>query len=130
MRRPQLRIVEYRHSATAKYVIEGVRVNGKRKRYFFKTKSDAEQELIRLKIKQRKEGENALSLSDSVRVVALEYSEKLKPFGKTIQDACEFYLRYLRDAQRSISVSDLIAEYLATQVRLKRSQAHLDDLRQ
>lgn len=129
MRRPQLRIVEYRHSATAKYVIEGVRVNGKRKRYFFKTKSDAGQELTRLKIKQRKEGENALRLSDSVRVTALEYSEKLKPFGKTIQDACEFYLKYLRDAQRSISVSELIEEYLATQVRLNRSQTHLYDLR-
>jgi integrase len=130
MRRPQLRIVEYRHSATAKYVIEGVRVNGKRKRYFFKTKSDAERELTRLKIKQRKEGENALRLSDSVRVTALEYSEKLKPFGKSIQDACEFYLKYLRDAERSISVSELVAEYLATQQRLKRAATTLYDLRQ
>jgi integrase len=129
MRRPQLHIVEYRHSATAKYVIEGVRVNGKRRRYFFKTKSDALAELTRLKIKQRKEGENALRLSDSVRVTALEYSEKLKPFGKSIQDACEFYLKYLRDALRSISVSELIDEYLATQERLKRSQTHLYDLR-
>jgi hypothetical protein len=41
MRRPTLRIVEYRHSATAKYVIEGVRVNGKRQRKFFATLAEA-----------------------------------------------------------------------------------------
>ena len=35
MKRPTLRIVEYRHSASSKYVIEGVRVNGKRKPLFF-----------------------------------------------------------------------------------------------
>jgi hypothetical protein len=33
-----LRIVEYRHSASSKYVIEGGRVNGKRKRSFFPAK--------------------------------------------------------------------------------------------
>jgi hypothetical protein len=52
MRRPTLRIVEYHHSATAKYVIEGIRVNGKRKRLFFPTEEAAEKELTRIKTKQ------------------------------------------------------------------------------
>src|SRR5260221_533998 len=60
MRHPRLRVVEYSHSPTAKYVIEGVRVNGKRKRLFFRTETKAKKELARLKIKQRKEGQNAL----------------------------------------------------------------------
>jgi integrase len=130
MRRPQLRIVEYRHSATAKYVIEGARVNGKRRRYFFPTKEKAEAELARIKIKQRREGENALQLPDSLRVIALGCDQELKRFGKTLKDATDFYVRYLRDAERSISVSALIAEYLAGQQRLNRSQAHIYDLRQ
>jgi integrase len=130
VRHPQLRIVEYRHSATAKYVIEGVRVNGKRKRLFFRTEAKAEKELARLKIKQRKEGQNALSLSDSLRIMALECAEKLKPFGKSIEDATKYYLKFLRDAERSVSVSALIDQYLATQDRLKRSQTHISDLRQ
>jgi hypothetical protein len=50
MKRPTLRIVEYRHSASSKYVIEGVRVNGKCKRLFFPTEEKAEAELTRLKI--------------------------------------------------------------------------------
>jgi integrase len=130
MRWPQLRIVEYHHSATAKYVIEGARVNGKRRRYFFPTKEKAEAELGRMKIKQRKEGENALRLSDSLRIMALECSQKLNLLGKTLDDATEFYIHYLGDAERSISVSALIDEYLAGQHRLNRSQAHIYDLRQ
>jgi integrase len=130
VRYPTLRIVEYRHSATAKYVIEGVRVNGKRKRLFFATEEAAEKELVRIKTKQRKEGENALKLPDALRIMALESAEKLKPFGRTIVDATEFYLKFLRDAERSISLSDLVEEYLTAQKRLKRSQAHISDLKQ
>jgi integrase len=130
MRRPQLRIVEYHHSATAKYVIEGARVNGKRRRYFFATREKAEAELARMKIKQRKEGENALRLSDSLRLMALECAQELQPFGKTLNDATQFYVRYLRDAERSISVSALIEEFISAQIRLNRSQVHLYDLRQ
>jgi integrase len=130
MRRPTLRIVEYRHSATAKYVIEGLRVNGKRKRLFFTTKQKADEEFTRLKIKRRKEGENALRISDALRITALECEQKLAPFGKTIQDATEFYVHYLQQALRSISVSELIEDYLAIQKRLKRSQPHIKDLQQ
>jgi integrase len=130
MRRPRLRIVEYRHSPTAKYVIEGVRVNGERKRLFFRTEAKAKKELTRLKIKQRKEGENALALSDSLRIMALECAGELQSFGKTIRDATDFYVKYLREALRSVTVGALIDDYLATQDRLRRSQTHLQDLKQ
>jgi integrase len=130
MRHPRLRIVEYRHSPTAKYVIEGVRVNGKRQRLFFRTEAKAKKELARLKIKQRKEGANALSVSDSLRIMALECAGELQPFGKTIRDATDFYLKYLREALRSVTASALVDDYLATQRRLKRSAAHIQDLSQ
>src|SRR5258708_23989746 len=130
MRLPRLRIVEYRHWPTAKDVIEGVRVNGRRKRLFFRTEAKAEKELARLKIKQRKEGQNALSVSDSLRIMALDCAGDLQPFGKTIRDATDFYLKYLREALRSVTVGALVDEYLAKQGRLKRSSAHISDLRQ
>lgn len=130
MRHPRLRIVEYRHSPTAKYVIEGVRVNGKRKRLFFRTAAKAEKELTRLKIKQRKEGQNALSVSDSLRIMAMECADDLKPFGRTIRDATDFYLKYLREAQHSVMAAALVDEYLAAQRRLKRSAVHIQDLSQ
>jgi hypothetical protein len=44
---PDRRIIENDHSATAKYVTDGARVNGKR--LFFPTEAKAEKELARLK---------------------------------------------------------------------------------
>lgn len=130
MRHPRLRIVEYSHSPTAKYVIEGVRVNGKRKRFFFRTEAKAKKALARINIKQRKEGQDALSVSDSLRIMALECAGELKPFGKTIRDAADFYLRYLHEVLRSVTVGALVDEYLAKQRTLKRSTTHIQDLTQ
>jgi len=62
--------------------------------FSFTTEEAAEKELTRIKTKQRKEGDNALKLSDSLRIMALERAEKLKPFGKTIIDATGFYLKF------------------------------------
>jgi integrase len=94
------------------------------------TRKEAEQELARLKIKRRREGENALHVSDSLRIMALECSEDLKPLGATLRDATDFYVEYLREAQKSVSVSTLATEYLASVENLKRSRTHQDDLRQ
>lgn len=129
MRRPTLRVVEYHHSITARWVIEGIREKGKRKRKFFKTKTAAEQELTRIKTKLVKEGRDALSLSDSLRVMALEVSKDLERYGKTLRDAGDFYLKYLRESEKSITVEELTDEFLAMQRRAKRSSEHQSDLK-
>jgi integrase len=104
-------------------------VNGKRQRLFFRTKTAAEQELFRIKTKHRREGADALTLSDATRVTAMEGERKLAVFGKTLGDAVEFYLRHLEDTQRSISVQELCDLHLSNQKRLGRSVVHQDDLR-
>lgn len=128
MRRPNLRVAPYPNSETSPWCIEGLRVDGKRKRLFFKTKTAAEQELVRIKTKQKREGDAALLLSDSTRIQAMEAERTLAPFGKTIADAVAFYVRHLEDSQRSIPVSALVAEYLDEQKRLGHSAVHQDDL--
>jgi integrase len=129
MRRANLRVAPYLNSKTSPWCIEGLRVDGKRKRLFFKTKTAAEQELVRIKTKQKREGAAALLLSDATRVMALEGERKLAPFGKTLADAVTFYLRHLEDSQRSISVRELADLYLSMQQKLGRSAVHQDDLR-
>ena len=129
MRRPNLRVAPYAHSKTSPWCIEGLRVNGNRKRLFFQTKTAAEQELTRIKIKQKREGANALMLSDATRVQALEAERKLAPFGKSLTDAVTFYVRHLEESQRSISVQELANLYLSKQQQLGRSAVHQDDLR-
>jgi integrase len=129
MRPTNLRVAPYPHSKTSPWCIEGLKVNGKRKRLFFRTKTAAEQELLRIKTKQKREGAAALLLSDATRVMAMEGERKLAPFGKSLADAVTFYVRHLEDSQRSISVRELADLYLSKQQKLGRSAVHQDDLR-
>jgi hypothetical protein len=96
---------------------------------FFTTKTAAEKELARIKIKQRQEGMDTLSLSDDLRIATLTIQKDLEPFGKTLRDAGAHYLKFLKDSHRSITVSALADEYLALKKRLALSPLHLKDLR-
>ena len=129
MKKPQLRVKEYPHSLTARFVIEGLRVNGKRRRLFFRTKAEADLELARIKKKRVREGEDALSISDSLRIMARDCAAVLAPFSKTIQDATAFYLNHLQDLNRSITLEALVSEYQDSRRRAGLSEVHLADLR-
>ena len=83
----QLRILPYTGRRAYQYYIDGLKVNGKRQRLFFKDAKSANAKLKELTKKTRKEGEDALALSHDFRVLAAKCSERLKPFGKTIWDA-------------------------------------------
>ena len=104
MKKPQLRVKEYPHSLTARFVIEGLRINGKRKRLFFRTKAEADIELARIKKKRTREGEDALMIPDGLRIMARDCDALLAPFSKTLLDATTFYLAHLQDLNRSISI--------------------------
>src|ERR1700761_7456234 len=101
MKTPTLRIEPYRHSATSPFVVEGLRINGKRVRKFFKTKKDAATFVEQTKTKIANEGLSALTLGDDVRVMAVQCAEQLKPFGKTLADATAHYIEYLKQTERS-----------------------------
>lgn len=125
MRKPTLRVVRTK-SETSPYCIEGLRVAGKRKRLFFKTKTAADQELYRIKTKLNREGHQALSLSDDLRVQALKVAQLLKPFGKSLLDAGNFYAAYLRETERSISVQALLDEFIERRVRRMKFSVHYE----
>jgi hypothetical protein len=129
VKKPQLRIQAYTHSPTARYVIEGLRVNGKRKRLFFRTKAEAELELRRLKIKRVREGEESIGIPDTLRLMARDCANELAPFGKTLREATDFYMAHLRSAQRSITVGALVEEFKASRLHARVSPRYLADLR-
>jgi integrase len=108
-------------------MLQGLRENGKRKRLFFATKAEAEAELARIKA----EDNGAILLDASIRMMAREGTEQLRPFGKTLRDAVAFYLAHLRsNPAKSITVAALVTEFLAEQSRLGRSLVHQNDQRQ
>jgi integrase len=128
VRIPKLRVKEYPHSPTARYVIEGLRVQGKRKRFFFRTKAEAELELARIKTKRAREGQDALAIPDSLRIAARDCAALLAPYKATITEATRFYITHLEKLQRSISLEGLVSEYQASKRRANLSEVHLADL--
>lgn len=128
MRTTSPKVRPYKHAPATPWMID-TRENGKRKRLFFKTKSAAEAELLRIKTKIRREGSDALSLSDATRFAALHGEKALAGYGKSIGDAIDFYLKHLADSLRSIPISQLASEYLAHKAQLGLSDVHQIDLR-
>ena len=125
----QLRILPYTGKRAYQYYIDGLKVNAKRQRLFFKDEKSAKAKLKELTNKTRKEGEDALALSHDFRVLAAKCSERLKPFSKTIWDATEFYLEHLERTKDSVFVSVAAADFQESKKRAKLSATHLDDLR-
>jgi integrase len=125
----QLRILPYTGKRAYQYYIDGLKVNGKRQRQFFSDEKSAKEKLRELTKKTRKEGEDALALSHDFRVLAAKCSERLKPFGKTLWDATEFYIEHLERTKDSVFVSVAAADYQESKKRAKLSATHLDDIR-
>jgi len=127
MRRANLKVKPYK-SETSPWCID-LREGTKRKRLFFASKTAAEQALVRIKTKVRREGDDALRLSDTTRIAALEGERKLAAFGKDLRYAIDFTLEHLAASQKSIAISVLADESLDAQKRLGRSAVYLTDLR-
>ena len=129
MRTATPRVAKYQGSETSKYVIEGMRVNGKRKRYFFKTRRAAEAELRKKLARIRKEGEASVLMPEQLRVDAVSCADRLKPYGRTILDATDHYLAHLLTVSRSCTVTSLVAELMTSKAQDGASKRYLQDLR-
>src|SRR6516225_3985197 len=126
----KLRIIPYSGDRDYQYYLDGLKVNGKRKRLFFRSMKDARAELERLRIKSRREGEAGLNLPDSIRAQAAESTKLLAKYpGRSILDATRFYVAHLDALNSSVAAETLIAEYLQSKERAGLSSDHLSDLK-
>jgi integrase len=89
--------------------------NGKRARSFFENKKVA-QTFAQLKNNERAIGET-------------EGAKQLAAFGKTVADAIEFYLPYLKASNRTCTFAELVAELLPAKAADGASARYLTDLR-
>jgi hypothetical protein len=125
-----LRILPYTGNRGYHYYLDWLKVNGKRKRLFFTSEAEAKEELKKWDKRVRKEGEDALAISQELRILAAKCAKRLGPFGKSIWDATEFYAEHLERMRGSVPVSVLFADYLQTKQRAKLSEKHLEDIKQ
>ena len=123
-----LRIVPIDWHPRYSYAIAGLKVNGERKRLYFKDARSAEEELERLETKAKRQGQAGLDMPDALRSMAVDCARRLRPHGKTLADATAFYLSHLA-AEESAQVSALVGDYLRAQERSALSARHLADVR-
>ena len=124
-----LRIVKVPNNPRYVCCIDGVVVNGKRRRQFFATEKEARRALKELDIQIRREGEAGLSISDADRALTIKAAALLEPYGKNVFDAARFYANHLATLARDILIADLAAEYLAAKHNANVSAVYMCSIR-
>jgi integrase len=129
MRRTTLALTKTKVNGRRYYCVTLPKLGGGRKRRFFKDKAEAQTFLRLAEVQQENYGTAALSISDALRVEAIECSELLQPYGKTLRDAARFYVAHLKTITGSRRVSDVVADLLAARTADGMSARYLGDLR-
>jgi integrase len=128
MKRPTLRVLEYRHSKTHPWYLDLRPFNRGRK--FFKTKAEAEAERLRQITTLARHGREAVGLSPSELSVIIQARKKLGRHGKTIDDAATFYLDYLERIRRcNVNVAELAKEVVEAKRKDGHSPIYIADLK-
>jgi integrase len=128
MKRPTLRVLEYRHSKTHPWYLDLRPFNRGRK--FFKTKAEAEAERLRQITTLARHGREAVGLSPGELSAIIQARNKLAKHGKDIEDAATFYLDYLERIRRcNVTVADLAKEVLEAKRTDGMSTTYVADLK-
>ena len=129
MRKTRLALTRTKVNGRRYYCVTLPKLGGGRNRRFFKDKAEA-QTFVRLaEVQQENYGTAALSISDGLRVEAIECCELLLPYGKTLRDAAKFYVAHLKTITGSRKVSEVVADLLAARTADGMSRRYLGDLR-
>jgi integrase len=128
MKRPTLRVLEYRHSQTHPWYLDLRPFNRGRK--FFKTKAEAEAERLRQITTLERHGREAVGLPPGELSAIVQARKKLAEHGKTVEDAATFYLDYLERIRRcNVTVADLAKEVLEAKGKDGMSATYIVDLK-
>jgi integrase len=128
MKRPTLRVLEYRHSKTHPWYLDLRPFNRGRK--FFKTKAEAEAERLRQIITLERHGREAVGLPPGELSAIVQARKKLARHGKTIEEAATYYLDYLERIRRcNVTVAELAKEVLEAKRKDGHSPIYIADLK-
>jgi integrase len=128
MKRPTLRVLEYRHSKTHPWYLDLRPFSRGRK--FFKTKAEAEAERLRQITTLARHGREAVGLSPGELSAIIQSRKELAKHGKTIEDAAAFYLDYLERIRRcNVTVLELAKEVLEAKRKDGMSTTYIADLK-
>jgi integrase len=127
MRKPRILVRPYRHSKKHKFIVD-LRAFGKG-RMFFKTRVEANAEVMRQKTLLERHSRDAIGLSQREMSDFIHARNTLAEYGETIDEAVKFRVDYLERVRRSgITAAKLRDEVLAAKRKDGMSNAYLSDL--
>jgi integrase len=103
-------------------------VNGKRPRFFFETKQEAQTKAELLRTERENEGMRAFNMTPAERDDALVALELLSPHQISLATAARFYLNNSDVVTAAKTVTEVIDELIAAKTQDGRSQRYLKDL--
>src|SRR6266403_4274094 len=128
MKRPTLRVLEYRHSRTHPWYLDLRPFNQGRK--FFKTKAEAEAERLRQITTLARHGREAVGLPSEELSAIVQVRKKLAAHGRTLTEAAAFFLDYLERIRRcQVTVAELAKEVLEAKRKDGHAPMYIADLR-
>jgi integrase len=130
MRQTSLSLSKTRIGGKLFWQVTVPKLGGGRERRTFKERAAAQTFFDLAKVQQQNFGTAAMSISEVLRVEAVECAEILRPFGKTLRDAVKFYTGHLSAISSSKKVREVVAELLAAREADGVSERYLSDLRQ
>jgi integrase len=104
-------------------------INGKRVRYAYATKEEAEGKAALLRVQRRNEGNSSYiphRIDDADAEAALKI---LKPHGLTLREAARFYVENINIVREPKPVAMVVTELLRAKIQDGRSKRYLKDLR-
>ena len=104
-------------------------IDGKRVRFAFRTKEQAEGKATLLRVQRKDEGDEAFSLAKFDRVDVEAAFEVLRPHGVTLLEAAEFYAHHSSIIKANRPVRVVVEELLRLKAQDGRSKRYLKDLR-
>jgi len=129
LRRTSLKITQTQIRGCRYFCVTCPKLGGGRTRRFFRDKRPAQTYFEQCLIQQENYGTAALSISDVLRVEAIECSEKLRNYNKTLRNATDFYVAHLKAISGSRKTGDVIYELLKARAGDGLSPRYLRDLR-
>jgi integrase len=115
-------------NGTMYWVLDFGKVNGKRKRQVFKTKSEADLEADKARIAKKNEGVLAFSLSPEIRSEAARCIKDLKPYGVTLTDTVKYYIKHVIAFRDAPQVKEIVARLIDEARSAKRREKTIVDL--
>src|SRR5215831_8687246 len=126
MPRPHYRVKKYKHPRL-KWVVRS-KLSGRWERKFFETKGDADTYVQLKENELLNQGKEGATFPTALRVEAQLGNERLRPFGKTLTNAVDHYVRYLEEVGGSVPLKDAVEKLIQDRKDAKCSDRYVYEM--